>query len=71
MGAVSSSDPNSSGLVINNLSGTVSINENQKSVVTISSSGVGNLTYSLSGTDAHLMSVNSSGVVTLNSNADY
>jgi hypothetical protein len=34
VGAVSSSDPNSSGLVINNLSGTVSINENQKSVVT-------------------------------------
>ena len=71
VGGVSSSDPNSSGLVINNLSGSVSINENQKSVVTISSSGVGSLTYSLSGTDAHLMSVNSSGVVTLNSNADY
>ena len=71
VGGFSSSDPNSSGLVINNLPGSVSVNENQKSVVTISSSGVGSLTYSLSGTDAHLMSVNSSGVVTLNSNADY
>ena len=29
------------------------------------------LSFSLSGTDAHLMSVNSSGVITLNSNADY
>ena len=56
---------------ISNLNGTVSIDENQKSVVTISASGTGGLSYALSGTDAHLMAVNSSGVVTLNSNADY
>jgi len=67
------SPPSSSNstLTISNLNGTVSINENQKSVVTITASGTGGLSYSLSGTDAHLMSVNSSGVVTLNSNADY
>jgi len=67
----SSSSPGSGSLTISNLNGTISINENQKSVVTISASGTGGLTYTLSGTDAHLMSVNSSGVVTLNSNADY
>jgi len=67
----SSSDPSSSGLTINNLSGTISINENQSSIVTISASGVGSLTYSLSGTDASLMNVDSNGAVTLNSNADY
>ena len=67
----SSSSSSSSSLTISNLNGTVSIDENQKSVVTISASGTGGLSYALSGTDAHLMSVNSSGVVTLNSNADY
>ena len=67
--SISSSDSGS--LTISNLNGTISINENQKSIVTISASGTGGLTYALSGADAHLMSVNSSGVVTLNSNADY
>ena len=67
----SSSSSSSSSVTISNLTGTVSIDENQKSVVTISASGTGGLSYALSGTDAHLMSVNSSGVVTLNSNADY
>ena len=67
----SSSSSSSGSLTISNLNGTVSINENQKSVVTISASGTGGLSYALSGTDAHLMSVNSSGLVTLNSNADY
>ncbi len=67
----SSSNSSSGSLTISNLNGTVSINENQKSVVTISASGTGGLSYALSGTDADLMSVNSSGVVTLNSNADY
>ena len=66
-----SSSSSSSSVTISNLTGTVSIDENQKSVVTISASGTGGLSYALSGTDAHLMSVNSSGVVTLNSNADY
>ena len=65
------SEPPSGGLVINNLSGAVSINENQKAVVNISASGVGSLTYSLSGTDASLMNVDSNGAITLNSNADY
>ena len=55
-----------------NLSSTISIDENQKSVVTVdATTGRGGLTYSLSGTDAHLMSINGSGVITLNSNADY
>ena len=67
----SSSNSSSGSLIISNLNGTVSIDENQKSVVTISASGTGGLSYALSGTDADLMSVNSSGVVTLNSNADY
>ena len=67
----SSSSSSSGSLTISNLNGTVSIDENQKSVVTISASGTGGLSYALSGTDAHLMSVNSSGVVALNSNADY
>ena len=67
----SSSNSSSGSLIISNLNGTVSIEENQKSVVTISASGTGGLSYALSGTDAHLMSVNSNGVVTLNSNADY
>ena len=67
----SSSNSSSGSLTISNLNGTVSIDENQKSVVTISACGTGGLSYALSGTDAHLMSVNSSGVVTLNSNADY
>jgi hypothetical protein len=66
-----SSSSSSGSLTISNLNGTVSIDENQKSVVTISANGTGGLSYALSGTDAHLMSINSSGVVTLNSNADY
>ena len=63
----SSSSSSSGSLTISNLNGTVSIDENQKSVITISANGTGGLSYALSGTDAHLMSVNSSGVVTLNS----
>ena len=61
----------STSLVILNLSATISIDENQKSVVTVDATGRGGLSYSLSGTDAHLMSINGSGVITLNSNADY
>jgi len=61
----------SSVLTISNLGSAISIAENQTSVVTISASGSGPLTYSLSGTDARLMSVSSSGVITLNSEADY
>ena len=61
----------SGGLSISNLGSTISIAENQKSVVTVAATGSGTLSYALSGTDSHLMSINSSGVVTLNSNADY
>ncbi len=61
----------STNLTINNLDSAISIAENQKAVTTISATGSGSLTYSLSGTDARLMSVNSSGVITLNSDADY
>ena len=57
---------------INN-SASVTIAENQTSVVTINATNPsgGSLTYSLSGTDAHLMTINSSGVITLNSDANY
>ena len=57
---------------INNL-GSVTIAENQTSVVTISATNPsgGSMTYSLAGTDSHLMTVNSSGVITLNSDANY
>ena len=58
-------------IAITNLDSAVSIAENQTSVITISATGTGSLTYSLSGTDSRLMSVNSSGVITLNSDADY
>ena len=67
----SSSESKSTSLVILNLNSTISIDENQKSIVTVNATGTGGLTYTLSGTDAHLMSINGSGVITLNSNADY
>jgi hypothetical protein len=67
----SSSSSGSSTITISNLNETITINENQKAVVTISASGTGGLSYSLSGTDARLMSVDSDGVITLNSDADY
>ena len=67
----SSSQGVSTSLVILNLNSTISIDENQKSIVTVNATGTGGLTYTLSGTDAHLMSINGSGVITLNSNADY
>ena len=66
-----SSQGGSTSLVILNLNSTISIDENQKSIVTVNATGTGGLTYTLSGTDAHLMSINGSGVITLNSNADY
>jgi len=69
--ASSSSEVLSTSLVISNLNATISVDENQKSVVTVNATGTGGLTYSLSGTDAHLMSIDGSGVITLNSNADY
>ena len=69
--ASSSSEVVSTSLVILNLNATISVDENQKSVVTVNATGTGGLTYSLSGTDAHLMSIDGSGVITLNSNADY
>ena len=67
----SSNSESNSSITISNLNGTITINENQKAVVTISASGTGGLSYSLSGTDARLMSVDSDGVITLNSDADY
>ena len=67
----SSTETESTSLVILNLNSTISIDENQKSIVTVNATGTGGLTYTLSGTDAHLMSINGSGVITLNSNADY
>ena len=53
--------------------GSVTIAENQTSVVTISATNPasGSMTYALSGTDAHLMTVDSNGVIVLNSDANY
>ena len=58
---------------VTNLSSGVTIAENQTSVITISATNPasGSMTYALSGTDSHLMTVNSSGVITLNSDANY
>ena len=58
---------------ITNLSSGVTIAENQTSVITISATNPasGSMTYALSGTDAHLMTVDSDGVIVLNSNANY
>ena len=72
-GPSSPSSPSSPSIspTINNLGSTISIAENQKAVVAISATGTGSLTYSLSGTDSRLMSVDTSGVITLNSDADY
>jgi len=57
---------------INNL-GSVTIAENQTSVVTINATNpaTGSLIFALSGTDAHLMTVDSDGVIVLNSDANY
>jgi hypothetical protein len=59
--------------VISGLLSSVSVAENQTAVVTISASDVegGNLTYSLTGTDAAYLSISSSGVITFNSAPDY
>ncbi len=59
--------------VISNLASTLSINENDTNVVTVSASDPenDNLTYSLSGTDASSLSISSSGVITFNSAPDY
>ena len=58
---------------ITNLSSGVTIAENQTSVITINATNPasGSMTYALSGTDAHLMTVDSNGVIVLNSNANY
>ena len=59
--------------VISGLSSSISVAENQTAVVTISASDPegDSLTYSLTGTDAGSLSINSSGVVTFNSAPDY
>jgi serralysin len=59
--------------IISNLASTLSINENDTNVVTVSASDPenDNLTYSLSGTDASSLSINSSGVITFDSAPDY
>ena len=58
---------------ITNLSSGVTIAENQTSVITINATNPasGSMTYALSGTDSHLMTVDSSGVINLNSDANY
>ena len=70
-GSTTTATTTSSGPTITNLGSAISIAENQTSVVTVAATGSGSLTYALSGTDARVMSVNSSGVITLNSNANY
>jgi len=64
---------NSSNLPIINSSLTISITENQQSVISVVATNpvTGLMTYMLSGEDAHLMTISSSGVIALNSNANY
>ena len=60
--------------VINNLSGSLNVDENQTSVVTVNASDVdagATLTYSLTGTDSAFLSITNSGVITFNSAPDY
>ena len=70
---ISVTDLNDLGPVISNLAATVSVAENQTSVVTVSASDPDGdtLTYSLSGTDASSFSISSSGVITFDSAPDY
>ena len=58
---------------ISGLSSSISVAENQTSVVTVSASDVDedDLTYTLTGTDASSLSINSSGVIIFNSAPDY
>jgi Ca2+-binding RTX toxin-like protein len=58
---------------ISGLSSSITVAENQTSVVSVSASdGNGDtLSYSLTGTDASSLSINSSGVITFNSAPDY
>ena len=67
----SSEDSCSNGPTISNLTTPITINENQKSIDTISATGSGTLSYSITGSDSRLMSLDSNGVITLNTNADY
>ena len=64
---------NSSNLPTINSSLTFSITENQQSVISVVATNpvAGLMTYILSGEDAHLMTISSSGVISLNSNANY
>ena len=64
---------NSSNLPTINSSLTFSITENQQSVISVVATNpvAGLMTYILSGEDAHLMTISSSGVIALNSNANY
>ena len=64
---------NSSNLPTINSSLTFSITENQQSVISVVATNpvTGLMTYILSGEDAHLMTISSSGVISLNSNANY
>lgn len=64
---------NSSNLPTINSSLTFSITENQQSVISVVATNpvTGLMTYTLSGEDAHLMTISSSGVISLNSNANY
>ncbi|MDA9079324.1 cadherin domain-containing protein, partial [Gammaproteobacteria bacterium] len=61
------------GPIISGLASSVSVAENQTSVVSVSASDANGdtLSYSLSGTDASSFSINSSGVITFNSAPDY
>ena len=58
---------------ISNLASTHSVDENQTAVTTVSASDPegASLTYSLTGTDASLLSISSSGVITFNTAPDY
>ena len=68
-----STTPVNSAPVITNTSTSISVAENQTSAFTITATDADNdsLTYTISGTDASLFSVSSSGVVTFNTAPDF
>ena len=72
-GNEASTTPTNSAPTINGLPNSVSVQENQTAVTTVSASDTDGdtLTYSLSGTDAGALSISSSGVITFNSAPDY
>ena len=72
-GNEASTTPTNSAPAINGLPNSISVQENQTSVTTVSASDSDGdaLTYSLSGSDSGSLSISTSGVITFNSAPDY